>query len=122
MFEQPNVKIMYQPQTFGGQMIKRFLAKGWQIKYTSTYQDRIAVTPPDRLDALHLFGIYIPVTPHTWQPDLNREWYAALYDKNTKQVHGPIFEASAQPDETERFAQFATWIGDLISNPEKFIK
>lgn len=103
-------------------MIKRFQQKGWQIKYTSTYQDRIAVTPPDRLGASHLFGIYIPVMEHTWQPDMTREWYAALYDKSTKQVHGPTFEAKAIPDDTERFTQFATWIGELINNPDKFTK
>ena len=103
-------------------MFKRFLAKGWTIKFTSEYQDRVSVTPPDSFDAPHLFGIYIPVLRHTWQPEMHREWYAAIYDKNSKQVHGPVFEAQAIPDDTERFAAFATWISALINNPEQFTK
>jgi hypothetical protein len=82
----------------------------------------VAVTPPDSFGASHLFGIYIPVMRHTWQPEMDREWYAAVYDKNSKQVHGPVFEAKAIPDDTERFVAFATWIGDLINNPEQFLK
>jgi len=122
MFDKPNVTNMNLPQTFGGKMFKRFQQKGWDIKYTSEYQDRVAVSPPDRLNATHIFGIYIPVERHTWKPELHREWYAALYDKTTKQVHGPVFEAQAIPDDTDRFAAFATWIGDLINNPDKFLK
>jgi hypothetical protein len=113
---------MNQTQTFGGQMFKRFLAKGWTIKFTSEYQDRVSVTPPDSFGATHLFGIYIPVLRHTWQPEMHREWYAAVYDKNSKQVHGPVFEAQAIPDDTERFAAFATWISELINEPQKFTK
>jgi len=102
-------------------MIKRFQAKGWSIQYTTKDQDRITIIPPDRLQAKHLFGIYVPVQPHTWQPDMAREWYAALYDSSDKRVHGPTFEAKAHPDDEQRFVAFATWIGDLIKNPEKFI-
>lgn len=102
-------------------MIKRFQQKGWSIQYTTKDQDRLTIVPPDRLNCSHLFGVYVPVLPHTWQPDMNREWYAALYDSADKRVHGPTFEAKAHPDDSERFVAFATWIGDLINNPQKFI-
>ena len=109
---------MNTPNTFGAKMFTRFMRKGWHISFTDSYQDRVCVIPPERLDAKHLFGIYIPVMRHTWQPDLKREWWAALQDKNT--MHGPTFEASTHPDDIERFAAFASWIGDLLRNPEKF--
>ena len=111
---------MNTPDTFGAKMFTRFMRKGWHISFTCTYQDRVCVIPPERLDAQHLFGIYIPVMRHTWQPDLKREWYAALWSKQDKTMHGPKFEVSAHPDDTERFAAFAAWIGDLLRNPEKF--
>jgi hypothetical protein len=110
---------MYQPQTFGGKMFRRFQQKGWTIHYTDEIQDRVSVRPPDRLNSPHLFSIYIPVLRHTWQPDLSREWYAAL--QLDRQMHGPSFEAKAIPDDTERFAAFASWVSDLIKNPKKFL-
>ena len=109
---------MNTPNTFGAKMFGRFMRKGWHISFTDSYQDRVCVIPPDRLNAQHVFGIYIPVMRHTWQPDLKREWWAALQSKNT--MLGPTFEASAHPDDVERFAAFATWIGDLLRNPAKF--
>jgi hypothetical protein len=36
-------------------------------------------------------------------------------------MHGPSFEAKAIPDDTERFAAFASWVSDLIKNPKKFL-
>ena len=109
---------MNAPNTFGAKMFGRFISKGWHITFTDSYQDRVCVIPPDRLDAQHVFGIYIPVMRHTWQPDIKREWWAALQTKDC--MLGPKFEATAHPDDTERFAAFAAWIGDLLRNPEKF--
>lgn len=110
---------MNDPKTFGGKMFKRFMQKGWRIQFTDEIQDRVAVYPPDRLNAKHLFAIYIPVMRHTWQPDLGREWYAAL--QINRQMHGPTFEVKAHPDQTAAWVAFATWIGDLVKNPQKFV-
>lgn len=109
---------MNDPKTFGGKMFKRFMQKGWRIQFTDEIQDRVAVIPPDRLNANHLFAIYIPVLRHTWQPDMNREWYAAVI--TDQKVHGPTFEVKAHPDQTAAWVAFATWIGDLVRNPQKF--
>jgi hypothetical protein len=109
---------MNKRDTFGAKMVHRFLAKGWHIEFSDKVQDRIVVIPPEKLNAQHLMGIYIPVLRHTWQPDPKREWWAAIWNKNS--FLGPQFEASAHPNDVELFAAFATWIGDLARNPEKF--
>lgn len=104
--------------TFGARMIKRFTSRGWHIEFTDKDQDRIVVIPHDKYNVQHLMGIYIPVMRHTWQPDLKREWWAAIWSEN--KMLGPQFAASAHPDDVERFAAFAAWVGDLMRNPQKF--
>ena len=49
---------MNTPNTFGAKMFTRFMRKGWHISFTDSYQDRVCVIPPERLNAQHVFGIY----------------------------------------------------------------
>ena len=109
---------MNKRDTLGAQMVHRFLTKGWHIEFSDKVQDRIVVIPPEKFNQTHLMGIYIPVLRHTWQPDLNREWWACIWKNNC--FLGPKFEASAHPNDVELFAAFADWIGELLRNPEKF--